>query len=147
MKDPITFEIGGVNYQASHMDAITQFHVARRLAPVLPALKALSGTDGNGGPAWSSLSAISEIVAKMPDEDVNYVLDACLSRVSRRKEGETGWAKLWNSNAKALMFQDLTFPEMLMIAVQVIAGSLGNFMAGLLPSSIDAAAPELASRQ
>lgn len=139
MKEPITFEIGGVSYQASPMDAITQFHVARRLAPVLPALKSISGTDEDGGPAWSSLGAISEIIAKMPDEDVNYVIDACLSRVSRRKEGDTGWAKLWNSNAKALMFQDLSFPEMLMIAVQVIAGSLGNFMGGLLPTSRDGA--------
>lgn len=129
------FEISGQTYECGKMDAFKQFHVSRRLAPVFGGLA--SSASKASADFSQFLQPIAEAVAHMPDADCDYVLQACLS-VTRRKQ-ESGWANVYNVQAKAMMFQDIDLGAMLQITAKVIQDNLGGFfqgaVAGLNPST------------
>lgn len=122
------FTVGDHDYRANKMDALTQFHVLRRLSPVIGALKDLAGGDTSKG--LDSLGPIAEVAARLPDEDVNYIIDRCLSTVQRKKDGDTGWVAVWNASAKRAMFDDIGMLEMLMISGNVVMNAIGPFSFG-----------------
>jgi len=124
MNEPI--EIGGNSYRIGQMDVRKQFHVARRLAPLLPGLGAMKSADK--GDLIESVGPIAEILSKMSDEDVNYIIDACLA-VCARSQGASAPARVVN-NAGQLMFQDITMPQMIQLAVAVIQGNMSGFFPG-----------------
>nr|WP_089177149.1 hypothetical protein [Bosea sp. AS-1] len=109
------------------MDALTQFHVLRRLSPVIGALKDLAGDAPKG---LDSLGPIAEVAARLPDDDVNYIVDRCLSTVQRKKDGDTGWVAVWNASAKRPMFEDIDMLAMLMISGNVVMNAIGPFSFG-----------------
>jgi hypothetical protein len=122
-------EIGGQQYRIGKMDAMRQFHVARRLAPVLASL-GISATELDGIDLFSVLGPVSEVLAKMPNEDVEYVIGSCLSVVHRR-EGEK-WAQVQSPLPQArLMYADIDMPVMVRLAVEVVKDNLGGFFADL----------------
>jgi len=125
------FQVNGRQYRADRMNAMTQFHVVRRLARILPAMKGLAAVlpsmkHGDLDTMAEALAPVVEAISSMSDEDSEYVLGSCLSLVSRQQP-EGGWARLWSSAASRPMFDDLTMPEMLQIAVHVLMGSIGPF--------------------
>lgn len=135
--------IGDNIYTAGKLDAIRQFHVARRLAPALIALGASAvdvlkrGGDLSDAAAVAAIGPLVEVVAQMSDADSEYVLKTCLSVVSRRS-GD-GWAPVQNAQG-GLMFQDIDITVMLRLAFEVVRGNLGNFMPAL-PDPIAGATP------
>jgi hypothetical protein len=132
------FEVGGKTYRCDNMDARKQFHVMRRLAGVLDALKEIpKGGDGDG--MLAAIAPIAKAIASMSDEDCDYVLDACLN-ICQRQEGP-GWAKIWNAQAKRSMFDDVNMAIMLQIAVKVLQDSFAAFFPAL-PSVLKDAAGE-----
>lgn len=120
------FEIKGERYSVSKMDAFKQFHVSRRLAPVLSGLAASAAGGKTDFSAF--LQPIAEAVAAMPDADCDYVLHACLA-VTRRKQGDA-WVPVYNAGNKALMFDDIDLAAMLTIATKAIEENLGGFFLG-----------------
>ena len=122
------FTVSDHDYRAGKMDALTQFHVLRRLAPIIGSLKDLAGGDVSKG--LEALGPIADVVARLPDEDVNYVLDRCLSTVQRKKDGDTGWAPIWNASAKRAMFDDIDMMSMLLISGNVVMNAVGPFYFG-----------------
>lgn len=131
------FEVGGHKYRSMKLDAFRQFHIARKLAPVIgaiaPALQAAEKGDG-----WSALLPLAQVISTLPEEDCNFVLQACLA-ATQRQVGNVGWQPVWNVSAKALQFEDIGLVEMIHIAVQVIQENLGNFTGALSPISSVAA--------
>lgn len=127
------FEVDGYQYVTTKMSAFTQFHVARKLAPVVTEVLPLlaKGIDLDKG--VSEIEPIMNAIAKMDEMDVNYVLFACLSVVRRKQNG--GTAPVWNENARRLMFEDIEMPQMLQIAVYVLKDNLSRFT-GALPSGL-----------
>lgn len=126
------FVVNGQNYRAGKLPAMTQLHIARRLAPVMAALApSLADMKSAGDFSLSNMGAVLEPVAmavgRLSDEDCEYVLGACLSVVSRKRDGDTGWAPIWNQDAKMLQFQELQLMDMLTIAGHVIVQNLGSF--------------------
>ena len=126
------FEVGGGKYRAGRLSAMTQFHVFRRLGPVIPALKGLGpalpvlmGEGGDLDAAAEALMPVADAIASMSDEDTEYVLGACLSVVQREQGG--AWASVWSASAKRPMFDDINMMDMLQIAARVMMGSLGPF--------------------
>lgn len=121
-------------YMLGKLDAIRQFHIARRLAPALLALgaAALDVLKRGGGltdaAAVASIGPLVEVVAGMSDADSEYVLRSCLAVVSR-KSGD-GWAPVHNAQG-GLMFADIDISVMLRLAFAVIRDNLGNFMPAL----------------
>lgn len=107
------FEVDGQVYRSKKMNARTQFHVMRRMAPILAPLQAVASGDMSG-----SLVALAEAIGSLSDEASDYVLDRCLE-VVERKQGEGGWAKVKLDGGPA-MFADIDLMALLQIAANVL---------------------------
>lgn len=123
------FEIKGVKYRSGVMDLTIQFHVVRRLGPLLDSFRDMLDSKFDDG-----ILAIASSLAKMSDADTEYVINACMSVVQREQSGGTGWAKVWSTQAKRAMFDDIDMPAMLQIIFAVLGGAIVPFL-GALPSN------------
>ena len=132
-------EINGAQYRVGKMDARRQFHVMRRLAPLLSTLGPVAA-GGLDDPA--ALAPMAAVLAGLSDEDVDYVLDTCLA-VCQRQQGDA-WAAIRVPNGKASlsMFADIDMAAELRLTAEAIKGNLGDFFAPLLGA---AALPSSAS--
>jgi hypothetical protein len=126
-------KIGDHNYRIGRIDALKQFHITRRLGPALLvcgiSMEMLRG--GMKVQQEDLLAVVApaiEIISKMAEDDVDYVLFACLAACSRQ-EGDK-WAPLTTSDGKKLMYSTLEMPELLQIVVATLRDNLGNFMLG-----------------
>lgn len=111
------FELDGATYQLAKMPAMTQFHVSRRVVPVMAAL------DGGGDTIAKLMGAISGL----SDEDAEYVIGKCLADC-RRKSGDT-WARVYVSGN--LMFEDIGMPGMIKLTFETLRENLTGFFTGL----------------
>jgi hypothetical protein len=143
-------EIAGGRYRINRMNVFDQAHVARKVAPIWFTmmggyaeiankaqqinghLAMANGEDEGGIPTqtmFEVMMPISEILAKMTDDDVNYVIFKCLS-VCDRWNG-SNWAKM--AQGTTLMFQETTTLEVLInLVMAVVNENLAPFLPGLL---------------
>lgn len=136
-----TIEINGQTYRINKLNALAQFHITRRLSPLLAtvgtSLAGLQlGLKAGALDFVAILDPMTEILAKMPEDDANYIIFTCLDKVARQV-GERYAPVATNGQ---LMFEDIEMPFMLQLVFEVIKDSLGNFIGGLagavtLPSS------------
>lgn len=139
--------LNGVRYSSVKLDVFKQFHIARRLAPVVLSLgmgaalmmkfkeaNTSATPKAEGAEAQDDLIAlasagkpIADVLAAMSDTDSEYVLKLCLGSVSREITGGVGWGPLLNS-AGSVMYNDLGLVQMLQLAHAVVMENLGNFM-------------------
>jgi len=136
------FEINGQQYQSGKLDAFKQFHVARRLAPLISgvsaALKGDAAPSAEGAAADSVqpqpeqrkdfadfLEPMADALAHMPDADCDYILFTCLG-VVKRQQGD-GWAKVLAPGGRTLMFEDIDMGAMINITLKVIQENIGGF--------------------
>ena len=144
--------IGGHDYTIGRLNALDQLHVSRKIAPIIPNImpiltevakgdleKVIASieTDENAElaglePLAKALEPLMEAIAKIPEEDVNYVIYKCLSVVKRNGSVVC--------RGESIMFDDLDMNHLLPLTVAVIRTNLGNFIQGLLTkaSSIQA---------
>lgn len=127
-------KIGDHLYRIGRLDARKQFHVARRLAPVLAGLS--GGAEKSGGGLMKQLMPIADALSKMADEDVDYVLDTCLSVCQRAQQGGQ-YAPVTAHNG-GLMFQDIDMAQMIQLTVAVIQGNMAGFF-GAAPADLPVA--------
>lgn len=151
-------ELNGNQYRIGKLNALDQFHVSRRIAPIIPTLipvflkllgadkdKAISALkelkSGKGldvsvessfGTMSDALQPFAEGIAEMSDEASEFVLSTCLS-VVHRQTGTT-WAPVWSKQAMAAMFDDMDLSVLLNLAIRVIKDSLEPFIRGLVTS-------------
>lgn len=127
------FELEGRTYRANKIDARTQFHIVRRLAPVLgeiaPALQGKGGLD--------ALPPLANAVAKLTDADADYVIFGLLKAVVRKQDHGLGWGPV--ATGEQLMYDDITMPLMLKLAWQSFSFNMSGFFAAL-PSDLKEAA-------
>jgi hypothetical protein len=126
--------INGNEYRLEKLDAVKQFHVARRLAPVLMALGGAAGAVLSGGSLTDSdilakLGPLAEVLAQMSDADSEYVLNVCLVAAKRKTPGGYSIIRIPSG---AFMFDDIDMPVMLQLVFAVLRENLGNFI--LAPS-------------
>lgn len=133
--EPIT--VDEQQYQIGRLNPMMQFHVARKILPILTraglslsTLKALSSENEDKASKDEALVAImgpaTEVLASMPTEDVDFVLATCLGVVKRRS-GD-GWAPVWVHGA-GLAFVDINMIAMIRLVVEVIKENMGGFFA------------------
>lgn len=123
--------IGDSTYQIGKLPAMTQFHVVRRVGPVIATmgntvtkLMANGGNLGDEGNLMQVMGVVSEVVAKMSDADVEYVIYACLAQV-KRKQGER-FAPFMTGNQ--FMFQaDTDMQLMMRLTFETLRENLGSF--------------------
>lgn len=140
------FELAGHTYRVGKIPAMQQFHLSRKVAPIIPTLVpvftrlqagAAASQDGAAAPLTANLDAtaealspFTEAIAEMPNEAAEFVLSTCLS-VVQRQQGTT-WSSIWSGQHNTPMFDDIDLGVMLQLAVRVIILSLGPTLAGLL---------------
>lgn len=121
-------------YQIGKLDAMKQFHLVRRLGPVLViagvSLDMIrSGMKVDMGDIVAMAGPVMEVMSRMPDDEAEYLVFLCLS-VCKMKQGDK-WAPLMSPDGKKLMFSNIEMPEMLRVVVEVLKDNLGNFLTGL----------------
>ena len=126
-------DLAGFTYRIGKLPAKTQFHLARKLAPVVSTLgTAVSQLGGSGAEQsqeqWivTALGPVTEVVAGMSETDVNFIIDTSLSVVSRRQDDGRYAPIQRNGN---LMFIDIEMPTMFRLVVETIKENLGSFFA------------------
>lgn len=134
------FAIKGLNYRTSRkLGAREQFHVARRLSPVLLAL-AEAGEKVTFNGAVPQLDGADELAAMkplvlaistMPDAEADFVLTTCLAVVQFNQHPEGSGAVLWanvQAPGGALMFpEQIDLAAMIQMVVAVVRENLSNF--------------------
>ncbi len=122
------FIVGGVNYKAAKLPAIKQFHLIRRLAPVMANL---TNPD-------EAIEGIANAIGELKDEEANYVLFGLLGCVEREQPPH-GWAKI--TVGESIMFQEIDLVELMQIAAKSFQANFGDFL-GKLPSDLTGAIPK-----
>ncbi|WP_281659640.1 phage tail assembly chaperone [Microvirgula aerodenitrificans] len=156
------FEIKGVNYRAGKIPARIQFHLTRKLSPLLPGLVPLvfsvikGGGPKQGEPASlvairslmadpdgmaKLIAPVADAFAALPDDHADFIIDTCLSVVARQQGNS--WASAMASNG-AMMFDDMDLPTIMQVVVRVLTDNLGNFIPGLHTSQTVAGDPSAA---
>ena len=133
-------ELSGNRYSIGRLNAKQQFHLSRRIAPIIPPLiPVYQRLARSGASLEDDVDALAAVlqpfmdgIAAMSDADADQVMDLCLSVVQRQQD--TGWANVWNAQHGVCLFQDMDLSVVLPLAVRVIARNLGPFMLGLLTS-------------
>lgn len=133
------FSIGERNFKLNKINALKQFHIARRIAPILadilPAMSDIQRVTKLEGLSESQkLDEFAKIAApfmngisKLSDADADKVLYGLLSSVEMQQS--IGWAKV--STETMLMIQDLELPQLLQIAGRAFAYNLSGFFTAL----------------
>ncbi|MGB5119805.1 MAG: hypothetical protein WBO13_02280 [Vibrio fluvialis] len=136
--------IGGHDYAIGRLNALDQLHVSRKIAPIVPNIMPILTEVAKGDlekviesieadenaeldglePLAKALEPLMEAIAKIPEEDVNYVIYKCLSVVKRNGAVVC--------RGESIMFDDLDMNHLLPLTVAVIRTNLGNFIQGLL---------------
>lgn len=133
------FTIGSHRYKVGKIDAFKQFHIARRLGPmmggIIPVAQKLEARFGKLKPeemGKDQLDAIAEIAqpilvgfAKLSDEDANRVLLGLCSAVEMEQTSQGGWARV--ATDAGLMFQNLELPELMQIAGRSFMYNIAGF--------------------
>lgn len=132
------FSIGGRDFKLCKIDAFKQFHIVRRIGPmlsdILPAL-AQAKTDSDKMSDADKLSNIAKIaspvmngLSKLSDADSELVLFGLLQAVEM-KQTSGNWARV--SNNSMLMIQDLELPVLLQLAGRAFVFNLSGFFSAL----------------
>lgn len=133
-------ELDGHSYQLGKIDARSQFHIVRRLAPILgeigPALQ--GGKDG-----FTALPLIAEAISKLSDVDADYCIFGLLKTVKRKQQGGLGWGPVATDGT--LMYSDITMKIMLKLAWESLSFNMSGFFAGL-PSALTEATQKVSEQ-
>ena len=135
------FELKGKKFKLNKIHAMKQFHIVRRIAPLLaellPALEqaAKSKKSAENMSEDEKLSMVANFVApimeglsKLSDADSEKVLFGLLSSVETQQI--TGnWAKI--SNDTMLVIDDFELPVLMQIASKAFMFNLSGFFAAL----------------
>ena len=123
-------EVNGASYRFGRLDAMKQFHVTRRLLPILAEMgmsagmiAQLRGEETEKG-IMGLMGPVMGIISKMADEDVEYIIRTCLS-VVKRQQGEA-WAPVQAANG-SMMFADVDMTVMIRLTIEVLKGNLEGF--------------------
>lgn len=142
------FELNGQAYKCGKISAVKQFHILRRLAPVLSGLAPLLSSGPANGSNFDeiktgimadpdmlekALTGFAAALAALSDADSELVLFGLLACVTRKQAQGLGWAPIVVGDA--LMFQDIELGSMLQIAVKAAMYNFGDFLNGL-PSAL-----------
>ncbi len=114
------FELNGFEYRVQKLNARAQFHIMRRLSPMLAELASAVNTVENSEDA---LTPLASALARMSDADADYCLFGLLQAVKRKQNGALAKVAVEN----ALMFDDLDMAAMLRLAFKAFQFNFADF--------------------
>lgn len=132
--------VGEKTYRVRKLDPRQQFHLSRKLAPILLALGKSASVipeekpdAGEAAPETRSegilqvarvMEPIAEALAAMEEKEVDYVLNMCMS-VCDLRQGDS-YARMITAKGD-LMFDNMEMKDMIQLTMKVIEVNLGNF--------------------
>jgi len=155
------FELGADSFRIGKLNAFQQFHLSRKVAPMIPTLipvflkleasaqaaKAAQQANPvatevppNGAalnPLSGDLGALAELMQPFAEgiasmpDETAEFILSTCLAAVQRKQGST-WSPVWNTKQNVCMFDDIDIGLMLKLAVRVITESLGPFLRGML---------------
>lgn len=136
-----SFEAGGRKFKLGKIDAFRQFHIVRRIGPLLtemmPVIAGIAKSKVDKMSETEKLEEFAKMAApimqglsKLSDADADYVLYRLLSAVEVHQEQFNSWAKI--ATDTGLMMQDMELPLLLNAAGRSLMFNLSGFFA-LLP--------------
>ena len=138
------FEVAGFKYQSDSLNARAQFHIARRLLPVLTKIRPLAVAwaqselqTKEGEPVDEKavkfgnirdelFSELGGALSKLSDADCDFVINECLG-VTYRLDGMGGRQPMWNKLANREMFSDLDMMSLMTIVSSILQANLMSF--------------------
>lgn len=139
------FTIGDTNFKLHKLDAFKQFHIARRIAPVLskfiPVMNEIAKFSKKGSKLTEDqkfdqialmAKPILDGLAALSEEDANKLLLSLLAAVEMEQK-PAGWAYVVRGDT--LIFQTMELPTMLQLAGRSFMYNLGGFMSALPQTS------------
>jgi len=134
------FELGGRKFKIGKLNTFKQFHIVRRIAPILADLlpvlgdvqKATKGkvNDEDFETIAKFLAPAISGVSKLSDQDAEFVLLGLCSCIEMQLG--PSWTRVATDNM--LMVQDLDLPSLLQLASRSFMANLSSFFA-LLPAA------------
>lgn len=133
------FEFGGRKFKIGKLNAFKQFHIVRRIAPILadllPGIGELQKIAKKGDKTEEESFQESAVIltplltgfSRLSDTDAEFVLYGLLSCVEVQIAGS--WAKV--STESMLMVQDMELPALIQIAGRSFMANLSGFFAAL----------------
>jgi hypothetical protein len=134
------FEIGSIKFKLGKINAIKQFQIARRVAPILsemlpmldPIAKSMNDQSLSESEKFGKGVVLAKPVlegfSKLSDKDSEYVLFTLLSSVEMQ-QSSGNWAKL--ANESMILFQDLELSVLMNAAGRAFFHNLTGFFAAL----------------
>ncbi|WP_298165115.1 phage tail assembly chaperone [Novosphingobium sp.] len=122
-------EIGAHTYRLAKLDAMTQFHIIRRLGGVLAAMR-------DGAEGGDVFTVLMHAIGEMSDADSEYIIAKCLNGCTRRQDGDAGWAAVFRHGQ--IMFADISMPDMIQLVWATLQSNLSDFFTGLRSGSLPA---------
>lgn len=125
------FVIGSKKFKVGKLSAFKQFHIVRRLAPLLsemaPVLKKISsmGQEELQQDQFALLEPVLKGIGELSDKDADFVLLGLLSCVEIYQDQFNTWARVVNGDM--LMIPDLDLPTMLQAAGRAFAFNMAGF--------------------
>jgi hypothetical protein len=125
------FELGGRKFKVGKLNAFKQFHLVRRLAPILADMLPVVGdlqklSKKNQEDFEQTAKILAPVLtgfSKLSDQDSEFVLYGLLSCVEVQLGNS--WSKV--STESMLMVQDLELPALLQIAGRAFMSNLSSF--------------------
>lgn len=123
--------VNSQTYRIGKMPARTQFHVLRRLMPLLASVApsatflGLEKGEIDIDQFFGVLGPLSESLARMNDADLDFVINASLANVTRGVNGQ--WAPVLAVDGRSFMFEDMDMSVMLKLTIDAIKENYGNF--------------------
>lgn len=125
------FEVGALRLRPKVIAARTQFHIVRRLAPLLSSLTSLESLKKLPNEETGILKAaglMGEALAKLDDATVDYVLDHVLTAAEVQQTAGLGWAPL---RVNGVPMYPLDLMGEMTVAFHVLRANLAGFLSAL----------------
>lgn len=133
------FPVGEYQYICAKLPARKQFHVVRRLGPILAKLVAKMQAEGMDLSKMSKsedmddnqiigvvLPALTDGFAAMTDADADFVLTTCLAVCKRQDKTSQMWTAITTPDGQ-LMYDDIDLSQMLNLVLRVVGDNLTAF--------------------
>jgi hypothetical protein len=126
-------EISGNVYVISRLPARKQLHIARRLLPVAESLIPLLANAEGTVNIFDAMGAMADTVGKLPDDEVDYIIDHCLEAVKMKSGMGFHNVVAMTPQGSRPMFEHVDdMAIQLRLVFEVIKENLSNFSFDLL---------------
>ena len=138
VSDDRSFKVGPRSFKLNKIDAFQQFHIVRRIGPLLselfPVFAQIKTTNVDSLSEEKKLEEFAKIakplmdgLARLTDSDADYVLFRLLSSVEVLQPEFNTWARIATNNG--IMIQDIDLPVLIQAAGRALVYNLAGFLA------------------